>query len=103
MLPDENHLNIPQLDKYAHIILFGSFVFLWSFYYASKQEKNHNSNKQFIRILIIACLYGIAMEYVQKYFIPNRDFDIYDIMADIIGAGCGYLIVRLTVSRFMNP
>jgi VanZ family protein len=103
MLPNEDHLNIPQLDKFVHIILFGSFVFLWSFYFALKQEKNNNPNKRFIRILIIACVYGIAMEYVQKYFIPNRDFDMYDIAADIIGAGGGFLIVRMTVARFINP
>jgi VanZ family protein len=103
ILPNEDHLRIPELDKYVHIILFGSFVFLWSFYFALKKEKESNSNKQFIRILIIACLYGIAMEYVQKYFIPNRDFDIFDIAADIIGAGGGFLIVRLTVPKFIKP
>ena len=30
---------------------------------------------------------GIVMEYVQMYFIPNRSFDGYDIVADIVGAG----------------
>ena len=34
-------------------------------------------------ILVIACLYGVATEFIQKYFIPNRDFDIYDIAADL--------------------
>jgi|SRR5450432_829077 len=98
MLPSEEHLSIPQLDKIVHIILFGSFVFLWSFYYASKQDMNHR-NQRFIRILIIACLYGTAMEYIQKYFIPNRDFDEYDILADIIGALGGYIIIRFTFPR----
>ena len=42
------------------------------------------------------------MEYVQKYLIPNRDFDIYDIVADIIGAATGYFIVRLIVSRIVK-
>jgi VanZ family protein len=100
MLPNEDHLGIPNLDKYVHVILFGSFVFLWSFYYAAKQGKNNNSNRRFILIVIIACLYGTAMEYVQKYFIPNRDFDIYDIAADIAGAVAGYLIVLMTVTWF---
>jgi VanZ family protein len=102
MLPNENHLAIPNLDKYVHIILFGSFVFLWSFYYASKEEKRNYPLRKSVLILIIACLYGTAMEYVQKYFIPNRDFDIYDITADIIGALMGFLTVRLTFSWFRN-
>jgi VanZ family protein len=88
MLPSETHTDIPNLDKWVHIILFGSFVFLWSVYYASK-EKNNLSNIRFIIIFVIACLYGIGMEYVQKYFIPNRDFDVYDIASDIAGAVLG--------------
>ena len=100
MLPNENHLAIPNLDKYVHIILFGSFVFLWSFYYSAKPENNNSSFRKSVVILIIACLYGTAMEYVQKYFIPNRDFDIYDIAADVVGAIAGFLFVRLTFSWF---
>jgi VanZ family protein len=102
MLPNENHFTIPNLDKYVHIILFGSFVFLWSFYYLGKQDGNNNSYRYSVIILIVACLYGTAMEYVQKYFIPNRDFDIYDIAADIAGALAGFLFVRVTYSWFRN-
>ena len=97
MLPDENQLTIPNLDKLVHIMLFGCFVFLWSFYFASRKDLHNGLNKKLFRIFLIACLFGIAMDFVQKYFIPNRDFDIYDIAADIIGAICGYLIARLTV------
>ena len=100
MLPNENHLTIPNLDKYVHIILFGTFVFLWSLYFAIKNEKKVFPIRKSLSILIIACLYGTAMEYVQKYFIPNRDFDIYDIAADVLGAVLGFLIVRLTFSWF---
>ena len=99
MLPDENQLTIPNLDKGVHIILFGCFVFLWSFYFASRKDITNQLNRKLFRIFIIACFFGIAMEYVQKYLIPNRDFDIYDIVADIIGAAVGYFIVRLIVSR----
>jgi VanZ family protein len=102
MLPDESNLGIPQLDKYVHIFLFGSFVFLWSFYYAFKMEKRISNNSISIRALIIACLYGITMEFVQKYFIPNRDFDLYDILADIIGALGGFFIFRASVYTFID-
>jgi VanZ family protein len=102
MLPEEEHMAIPNLDKYVHMILFGSFVILWSFYYAAKKEPENQSRRRFILILIIACLYGIAMEFIQKYFIPNRDFDVYDIAADIAGALAGYIVVRLNVHRFRN-
>lgn len=100
MLPSENQPAIPNLDKYVHIILFGTFVFLWTFYYAAKEEKKNYPFLKSLKIFAIACLYGTAMEFVQKYFIPNRDYDIYDIAADIVGAVGGFLIVRLTFSWF---
>jgi len=100
MLPQEEKTFIPNLDKLVHFTLFGSFVFLWSVYYATKKEKNNNSNSRFTLILIIACLYGIATELMQKYFIPNRDYDIYDILADSIGAVAGFIFVHLTVKWF---
>jgi len=100
MLPREEKTFIPNLDKLVHATLFGSFVFLWSIYYATRKEKNNNSNSRFVLILIIACLYGVATELMQKYLIPNRDYDIYDIMADSIGAVLGFLFVLLTVKWF---
>jgi VanZ family protein len=99
MLPEENHMAIPFLDKYVHMILFGSFVFLWSFYYAAKPNPENYTHRRFTLILVIACLYGIGMEFIQKYFIPNRDFELYDIAADIAGALVGYILVRFTIHR----
>ena len=102
MLPNESHFSIPQLDKIVHIVLFGSFVFLWSFYFSTKNADAKLLGK-YLRVTVIACLYGIAMEVIQKYFIPNRDFDLYDIAADIVGAIGGYLVVRMATSGRTNP
>jgi VanZ family protein len=102
MLPREETTFIPNLDKLVHATLFGSFVFLWSIYYATRKEKNNHSDSRFVLILIIACLYGVATELMQKYLIPNRDYDIYDIMADSIGAVLGFLFVLLSVKWFRN-
>jgi VanZ family protein len=102
MLPNENKLSIPNLDKYVHIILFGTFVFLWSMYFTLNKNGNV-SKKNIITIFVIACLYGIAMEYVQKYFIPNRDFDVYDMLADAVGAFGGFLVFSLMIPWLKTP
>jgi VanZ family protein len=99
ILPKEDSF-IPNLDKLIHVFLFCSFVFLWSMFYASKREKDDHLKRRFIRILVIGCVYGIGMEFIQKYFIPNRNFDIYDIVADTLGAVAGFLIVRRTADKF---
>jgi hypothetical protein len=35
------------------------------------------------------------MEYVQKYFIPLRDLDPADMVADMIGAGIAYGVANI--------
>jgi VanZ family protein len=47
--------------------------------------------------MITGIVYGIAMEIVQKYFIPFRSFDLMDILADGIGCVAGYFFA---IKRF---
>ncbi|HTI09546.1 MAG TPA: VanZ family protein [Puia sp.] len=90
MLPNETHFAIPQFDKIVHISLFGGFVFLWNLYLSVRPIPRVRLLRLFFLVFILAEAYGIGMEYVQKYFIPLRDFDEADIIADIIGAGLAY-------------
>jgi VanZ family protein len=90
MLPNETHFAIPQFDKIVHISLFGGFVFLWNLYLSVRPIQRARLLRLFFLVFILAEAYGIGMEYVQKYFIPLRDFDEADIIADIIGAGLAY-------------
>jgi VanZ family protein len=98
VLPKEQTFSIPHFDKFIHIVLFGGFVFLWSYYYSRKKLGAKKLARLFFLIFIISCAYGIGMEYVQKYFIPGRDYDQEDIIADMIGAALayGYCNIRLT-------
>ncbi len=95
MIPSEANFSISNFDKYVHICIFFLFVLLWSFYFAARREEDKKIRRRFFLIFIIACLYGTAMEYVQKYFIPNRDFDLYDILSDVIGSFAGYIVASL--------
>jgi VanZ family protein len=36
--------------------------------------------------LILCILYGIGMEFYQKYFVPSRSLDVIDMLADAMGA-----------------
>ena len=40
--------------------------------------------------MVVGCFYGIAMEFVQKYFVPFRSFDLGDIIADGVGCLAGF-------------
>ncbi len=72
-----------------HISLFGGFVFFWNFYLSKRPLSAVQLLRWFFLIFVLANVFGIGMEFVQKYFIPFRDFDTEDIIADMIGGGGG--------------
>jgi VanZ family protein len=98
MIPNESTFVIPNFDKVVHIGLFGGFVFIWSLYFSVKRGPSRKLLRSFFIIFVIAVLYGIGMEYVQKYFIPLRYYDEGDIIADMIGAGLAYGICNLRLT-----
>ena len=86
MVPGTGIFAIKNLDKLVHIIMFGMNVLFWGWYYESSDRESVNLKLIFIAATAIMITLGIVMEYVQMYFIPNRTFDGYDILADIIGS-----------------
>ena len=100
VIPKEPVFVIPQLDKIVHIVLFGGFVWLWCYYYQARPAALQQLIRRFFYIFVAAAVYGIGMEYVQKYFIPLRDFDEADIIADLIGASLSYGLCNL---RLLKP
>jgi VanZ family protein len=97
--PKENWFDKIWLDKWIHIGLFATMVFLW----CRAAHLSDNPNKKvliFSQIAVYVFLYGIVMEFVQHYFIPNRSFDLGDIIADGAGSGLGgFLSVRLYIKK----
>ena len=64
-------------------------LFCWG---SVKQEKGSKKiNRHFILIGILCLICGIMIEFVQKSWIPNRSFDIGDIIADGAGAAAGVI------------
>jgi VanZ family protein len=87
--PEEDWFDKIWFDKWVHVFLFGMLAWLCCFALKNVPGKKI---RLFLLIAIACFLYGIAMEFVQKYFIPNRSFDIGDILADGVGSGIGVFI-----------
>jgi len=66
--------------------MFALNVLFWGWHYETSGRDSRNLKLIFIAATAIMIILGIVMEYVQKYFIPNRSFDGYDIVADIVGS-----------------
>jgi len=95
VLPNESGFRIPQFDKLVHICMFGGFVFLWNLYLSKRTTAMNVLLKGFFIFFVIGNIYGVGMEYAQKYWIPGRDYDLADIIADMIGAGLAYGLSNL--------
>lgn len=74
----------PSYDKVAHIILF-AFVSVNTFFYFPKDRK------QLLIILGIIATLPVLTEVIQ-HFIPRRNFDWKDIVADYVGLLAGWVI-----------
>lgn len=87
--PKEKWFDKIWLDKWIHVCLFSVMVFLWC---RVAVQLTWKKIRFFYEIAFYFFMYGVAMEFVQKYFIPNRSFDVKDMIADGIGTVVGVLI-----------
>lgn len=99
VLPKEETFGVPDADKLIHSFLFGIFVWLWCLYYYRRGIRGRKLATVFFFVFLISMAYGAGTEFIQKYFIPMRDFTLGDIIADIMGAGVGYGICNI---RLLN-
>jgi len=73
------------IDKIVHVILFGSLA--WSFYcfFDHTTIQALKSVRVQAWAMIFCIVYGIAMEYYQKWYVPSRGFEVKDMIADAAG------------------
>jgi VanZ family protein len=86
----ETWLNDIYFDKWDHTGLFAvlTFLFIYPFTRSSltRQEKKNTA----VKITIAAVIWGLTTELIQKFFIPDRSFDIADLGANSLGALIAY-------------
>jgi VanZ family protein len=70
----------------VHIGLFGSLAFSFFYHFESSTNQKYKTVRVKAYVLIFCMLYGIAMEYYQKYYVPSRGFEVGDMLADTVGA-----------------
>lgn len=81
-------------DKLGHVILFGSWTYLFGIYrYVYQPNK-----PSLFTIFLVGVLFGISVEVLQ-YLLPfDRSADLFDIAFDAIGAFIAILVLRESVS-----
>lgn len=98
-IPKYPWLTVVHADKWIHITLFFILCLLFTWPFRLSSLDSSKRKQSFLLILFGGIAYGTLMEFVQKYWIPNRSFELGDIAADSVGSLLAYWY---SVRRFLN-
>lgn len=77
-------------DKFVHFGLFGLTVFLFAL--GNYWRKKRVSITNLVLLVLAAAAYGLAIEFIQKYWAVDRSFDMMDFLSDSLGALGGAIV-----------
>lgn len=82
-------VDIPFIDKWAHIVLFAVFSFLWLCAMPTRKLVH------LLILFAISVFLGWLVEYIQGNYVPGRYQDDMDTLADAVGGLVGILFFIL--------
>jgi VanZ family protein len=75
------------VDKLGHLVFYLIFSFLWCMALARNKTDKKN-------ILFFSISFGVLMEICQLYLFNGRSFELYDIVANVIGSIVGVILFK---------
>lgn len=90
----DNWLSAIYFDKWVHAGLFCILAFLFMFPVCKSDLSKIDKWNLVFKIALSTCIWGITTEFIQKFFVAGRAFDIWDWVADTTG-----ILFALFVSR----
>lgn len=79
-------------DKLGHLVVYGILAFLLV---AALRTGRQTRSRADELAFFLAVTYGFTLEIAQFAFFPGRYFEVWDIVANIIGALTALLIYRI--------
>ncbi|MDO9375164.1 MAG: VanZ family protein [Bacteroidota bacterium] len=93
-VPGASWLDKIFFDKWVHTGIFALLAFLFMLPVGLSSLPDREKLQYFIRIAIATSLWGITTEFIQKYLVISRSFDLLDWAADSFGAMLAFLFSR---------
>ena len=81
------------MDKVVHVSIFFLLVCIWQLYILRKNDGQLSWRKSF-RILLWSLFYGIIIEVSQGLFTVSRSPDVWDVVANLVGAMIGIMFFQ---------
>ena len=89
----DSWMDAVYFDKWVHTGLFSTLAFLFMLPVAKSAMPVRAKWQAIIKIAVCVSLWGITTEFIQKFFIPGRSFDLTDWAADSFGAALGLFVI----------
>ncbi|MBQ0021593.1 MAG: VanZ family protein [Bacteroidales bacterium] len=97
--------DIPLADKWVHFVMYGGLsLVVW--FEMVRSENKSGIKKAAMQLLlwglVMPALLGGVLEFVQEYLTTTRSGDVWDFIADAIGAVLGTILglgVRMMVKK----
>ena len=81
-------------DKWVHVGMFSVLAFLFMIPFCKSDMTRINKWSFIIKIAISISIWGLTTEFIQKFFIPGRSFDLLDWAADSVGVTLAVVVCR---------
>ncbi|APA00927.1 VanZ family protein [Flavobacterium commune] len=95
-------IKISYIDKYIHAFFYFVFSLLW-FYALQFYFKKVSRKKLFVVVVLMAFVFGIAIELFQTFLTTSRSGDVIDVVANTAGSLLAILLIRfLGKNLFLN-
>jgi VanZ family protein len=91
--PTDDWMSAVYFDKWVHIGMFSVLSYLFMLPVAKSALPLRAKLQNIIKIAICVSLWGITTEFIQKFFIPGRSFDLCDWAADSFGAALAVFVI----------
>jgi len=92
--PSTNWFGDIQVDKLVHAGVFGIMGLLFMIPIGTSYIEKRKKLGYFIRIAVVISLWGLASEFIQKYWAIGRNFDLIDCLADSAGSGIAFIYCK---------
>lgn len=93
-VPETPWSAVPDFDKLVHAGLFGGIVFWFSMPFKKASLQRQQKINLYLKLTIATVVWGITTEFIQKYFVPGRQFDLLDWAADSTGAIIAFFVCK---------
>jgi VanZ family protein len=96
---------IPSILYFDKILHFAAYAFLGGLLLRALKTLPKKNNLKLVMTLsiVLSALYGISDE-IHQHYVPSRNADVIDAMADIIGSIFGvYIYQSIWTKRFLRP